>query len=81
MSTPQAASLDGACTERVERLAQESVFCSPPLGSGSAAPSPMDTRLEYVTWSQTSDPILRFQASILVGTVVPACLFLMFPVH
>ena len=32
MSTPQAASLDGAGTERVEKLTQESVFCSPLWG-------------------------------------------------
>lgn len=41
--TPQAASLDGADTERIEKLAQESKFCSPALGSGSAAPSRIDT--------------------------------------
>ena len=62
--TSQAASLDGVDTERVEKLAQESKFCSPALESGSAAPSPIDNRLEYVAWSQTSDPIPNFQASL-----------------
>ena len=77
--TSQAASLDGVDTERVEKLAQKSKFCSPALGYESAAPSPIDNRLEYVAWSQTSDPIPNFQASLQIGTAIPACLFLRFP--
>ena len=62
--TSQAASVDGVDMDRVEKLAQESKFCSPALGYESAAPSPIDNRLEYVAWSQTSDPIPNFQASL-----------------